>query len=615
MQKEWSVFISLARWVSIAFTLIVAVLPPAGVFYAGYTRLEAELLGELELKGSFVREIINLDPEYWTFNDIRISEILSRTKKRDQFHCLSVTETSGSVVAQYPETEPVFVWPVLMVEKSLDDYAHEVGKLSITHSLKFVYLKAILTAALSSVLALILFWFLKVLPLRLMKESLNEIAYLATHDSLTGLANRTQFDDRLTSTLEKSRARKSPVAVFTLDLDRFKDVNDTLGHAAGDHLLIEVANRLKANIPKSDLPARIGGDEFVVLVQRPVDETALIERAKHLIEEISKPYLVSGQVASIGASIGISVAREPEEFDPIRIMRGADLALYRAKNEGRGICRMFREEMEFQQKQTRSVECALRSALTDDRFQLYYQPQFDAKSRRLVGAEALLRFDDTFLTNIGTQQCISIAESTDLIIPVSKWVLETACRHATLLDQLQIAVNVSPNLFRWQGLTDFVQERLTAYKLDGSRLEFEITEKVLIDDVDTAVQTLCDLQRLGVGIAMDDFGTGYSSLGYLRQFPFDKIKIDRAFIKDIGASREADAIVKAIIAMSDALGMKIVAEGVETEQQLQLIQREGNVDVQGYYFGRPMLFGQILQVMANDQTSDEVEKWAASAVS
>jgi EAL domain-containing protein (putative c-di-GMP-specific phosphodiesterase class I) len=324
---------------------------------------------------------------------------------------------------------------------------------------------------------------------------------------------------------------------------------------------------------------------------------------------------LSGKTATVGVSIGIAVAREPKDYDAVRLMRASDLALYSAKNEGRGVCRMFQGAMELELNQTRAVEHALRAALNEDRLRLYYQPQFDARTKRLVGAEALLRFDDPFLTKMGTQKCISIAETSDLIIPISKWVMETACRHATLLAPLQIAINLSPNLFRWHELTGFVHERLTSYGLDGSRLEFEITEKTLIDDADMAVQMLCDLRKLGVGIAMDDFGTGYSSLGYLRQFPFDKIKIDRTFIKDMGTSRDADAIVKAIIAMSDALGMRIVAEGVETEQQLQAIQREGNVDVQGYYLGRPMMFGQILEVLANDKTADEVQLWAVGDAS
>jgi diguanylate cyclase (GGDEF)-like protein len=413
--------------------------------------------------------------------------------------------------------------------------------------------------------------------------------HLALHDALTDLPNRVLLAERLNQALVHARRHGDAPAVLCLDLDRFKEVNDALGHPMGDLLLREVAARLRACTRETDTVARLGGDEFAVVqvgASQPAEAEALCRR---LLEVLGAPCRLDGHEVVVGASVGVALA--PVDGDePATLLRHADIALYRAKGEGRGTFRFFEEGMNRELQARRALERDLRRALDEGRFELHYQPQVELGSGRTVGVEALLRWRHPERGSVPPNDFIPLAEETGLIVPIGAWVLRTACAQALAWPGLRVAVNLSAAQFRQPGLAETVAQALRETGLEPDRLELEITEGVLLEDTVAAVTTLHALRGLGVRIAMDDFGTGYSSLSYLRRFPFDKIKIDKSFVADLDGGRSADAaaIVRAVVSLGSSLGMTTTAEGIEAEAQAELLRAEGCDEVQGYHFGRPM---------------------------
>jgi diguanylate cyclase (GGDEF)-like protein len=439
------------------------------------------------------------------------------------------------------------------------------------------------------------------------REAEARIRHMAHHDALTDLPNRVFFRDRLAQALARARREGEAVAVLCLDLDRFKEVNDTLGHAAGDQLLEAVADRLRADVREADTIARLGGDEFAVVQTALTQPGGADALSRRIVEALSRPFDLGGNVlASVGASVGVALYPADGE-DPDRLLRRADLALYRAKADGRGTHRFFEEQMDAQLRARAALERDLRGALAEERFELNYQPQVDLATGRLAGAEALLRWRHPERGMVPPAEFIPLAEETGLIVPIGEWVLATACREACGWPApLRVAVNLSPVQFRQPGLAELVVRTLRCTGLDPTRLELEITEGVLLRDTDATVGALEALRALGVRIAMDDFGTGYSSLSYLRRFPFDKIKIDRSFVADLGRSGDAAEIVRAVIHLGRGLGMRANAEGVETAEQATLLRVAGCGEGQGYYFGRPVPAHEFAALVADGSTRDAV---------
>jgi len=414
-----------------------------------------------------------------------------------------------------------------------------------------------------------------------------ELRRLARHDALTGLANRQLLIEHLAQQLPRTR-RGEAVAVLCLDLDRFKAVNDTLGHAAGDALLREVAARLRACVRGSDVVARLGGDEFVLVQLGAPQPSAANALARRVIEVLGQPFDLDGQRAHIGTTVGIAVAPFDSE-EPEVLLRGADLALYHAKATARGTVRFFEPEMDEQARRRRGLEADLRRALQAGELRLHYQPQVSVEPMHVTGLEALLRWQHPRRGMVSPADFVPLAEETGLIVPIGRWVLHEACRQATTWPpHTRVAVNVSAAQFRGTRLLQDVSDALEASGLAADRLEVEITESVMIDDTRQALETLRELRQLGVRIAMDDFGTGYSSLSYLRSFPFDRIKIDRSFVRDMEANPDALSIVRAVAGLGRSLGMATTVEGVETEGQLQAVRREGCAEAQGFLFSRPL---------------------------
>ncbi len=420
------------------------------------------------------------------------------------------------------------------------------------------------------------------------------IAHMARHDALTDLPNRVLLRERLEHELKRVK-RGECLAVLCLDLDQFKGINDTLVHPIGDELLKLVADRLRGCTREPDTVARLGGDEFAIIMTQMQEPTDAASLSKRIRESIIKPYQIEGHQIVTDISIGISVAPfDAEEADPL--LRNADMALYGAKADGRGTFRFFEPDMNVRMKTRRELEMDLRKALVGKEFELHYQPLVNLQSNDVNAFEALLRWNHPKRGLVSPADFIPVAEETGLIIPLGEWVLKAACYEAVdWPDHIKVAVNLSPAQLNNRNLLNVVIGALAESGMPARRLQLEITETVLLQNTFATLATLHELRKLGVQIALDDFGTGYSSLSYLRSFPFDKIKIDQSFIQDLSNGAEPLAIVQAVANLAKCLNMTSTAEGVETQQQMDLLQSMGCTEMQGYLFSRARPASEIRQ--------------------
>ena len=431
-------------------------------------------------------------------------------------------------------------------------------------------------------------------------NALSTIQDMATHDSLTGLPNRASLSDTLQHALTKAQRSKQGLAVFFIDLDNFKSINDTLGHPTGDQLLREVARRVRASIRESDLVARLGGDEFVVMVDSVSDRPGLQLLAGKILAAIGELTMLEGHEVKVTASIGIAVYPD-DGVDVSALLANADMAMYRAKALGRNRTSEYSADLGENAVERFEIEKGMRHALENNEFQLYYQPKIDFQSGRMEGVEALIRWNHPTLGVLAPDRFIPIAESTNFIIPLGKWVIEQACRQSRAwqqakLPRFSIAVNLSSNQLADPSLVGQVADALRVSGVDPSLIELEITETAVMKNLDEAIIRLHALRKLGVRLSIDDFGTGYSSLSYLKQMPVDILKVDRSFVKDLPHNRDDLAITRAVIAMAHGLSMKVVAEGVEGKEQFDSLRDEGCDEFQGW-FCRPAMQSKDLEVL------------------
>lgn len=417
----------------------------------------------------------------------------------------------------------------------------------------------------------------------------NRVVHMAHHDALTDMPNRLLFWESVTQALRALDSQSPPFAVLYLDIDRFKEVNDTLGHPVGDALLRRVGERLTGTVSSQDMVARLGGDEFAVFHRRSdASYDGVRGLAEQLIAAVGKPYMIDGNEIVVSTSIGIAVAPSVGG-NTEQLMKNADLALYRAKAEGPAAFRFFSPEMEEALQNRRNLENDLRHGIALGQFELYYQPLICLKTGRIVSGEALMRWRHPERGLISPGEFIPLAEDTGFIGVLGEWALQRACQDALdWPDSVRLSVNLSPVQFREVRLVDMVKAVLATSELDPQRLELEITESVLLENNAANIDALHRLRALGLTIALDDFGTGYSSLSYLQRFPFDKIKIDQSFVRDLGDRSDSFAIVQSIATLGHNLNMLTTAEGVETKEQLDIIARAGCSEAQGYYFSAPV---------------------------
>jgi diguanylate cyclase (GGDEF)-like protein len=434
------------------------------------------------------------------------------------------------------------------------------------------------------------------------------IEHLAYHDALTGLPNRSMFSKLLTERISEARRYDRKLAVAFLDLDRFKQINDTLGHEAGDQLLKEVATRLKGCVRDSDTIARLGGDEFVVLLPELGDDKYAATVAEKVLSVIARPFTLIGHEFRVTASIGISTY-PGDGLDEQSLTKNADIAMYQAKAEGKNNFQFYSEKLNANSLERLTLESSLRHALERNEFRLHYQAKWDIASGRITGMEALLRWEHRDVGTVAPMRFIPIAEETGLIVPIGRWVLKTACLQSVAwqrqgLPRLSIAVNLTARQFTDEHLLQDVSSILKATGMDPRLLELEVHESLLIQDVEKTLRILAGLKALGIKIAVDDFGTGYSSLATLQRFPLDTIKIDRSFIRNVVGNPADTGLADAIIAMGKNLSLTVVAQGVETREQADFLRTHACDELQGFYFKRPLPADQFAQLLLAQATED-----------
>ncbi|BCG65137.1 MAG: diguanylate cyclase [Methyloprofundus sp.] len=443
------------------------------------------------------------------------------------------------------------------------------------------------------------------------QKAYEKLHYLANYDQLTQLPNRNLFNERLAYAYKLAKRNKTQFSLLLIDLDRFKQVNDSLGHHIGDLLLEQVGVRLSACLRGVDTIARLGGDEFTVILTEITKKQDAAIVAEKILESLGEPFNVNGQTIHIGASIGI--ASYPEDGEDFSCMlKNADLAMYEVKEKGKNAYAFFSAGLTIYVKQRMELDKDLRHALINEELYLQYQPIIDLSNNAICGVEALLRWHHPKYSNVATEEIISIAEDSDLILELGEWVLTSACRQFSEwrqqgLDNLHIAINMSTRQFCYKADSNgMVAKLIQQFQIPADALQLEITESLMLEDSEFTVDVLQKLKQLGLAFSVDDFGTGYSSLGYLRRFPIDILKIDKSFIQDLPLDSGSDALVKAIIAMAQCLNLRVIAEGVETQQQLEFLQRHGCDMVQGYYFSRPVSAAKFELLMAQQQKLSSV---------
>ena len=586
--------------------LAIALAFPATYLLSANNRLMGVIEVRAQIYGERVTDTASQNPELWNafFGDAKLDLTGLGIAAADDVQAAGYTPErrrvfagNGHLLLDVAPPQPL-AWPTVSWRTPVLQNSNRLGDVEIARSLRPELLNTLAIAIGSFTLGLLLLILLRVIPLRLMREALDRVAYLSAHDQLTGLPNRVVLAGRLEMALSAARRSGVQVATLCLDLDHFKEVNDTLGHPIGDLLLQAAAERMTSCVRGEDIVARLGGDEFAIVQVASEHPPNIIALAARLIDVVGAPYNLNGHQVVVGTSIGIAIA--PADGDkPDILMKNADLALYRAKADGGGIYRFFEREMDARMEARRVLELDLRKAIVNGEFELYYQPISNVKSGQITGCEALIRWHHPARGMVQPMEFISIAEETGLIVPLGEWVLRRACAEAVHWPKhVTVAVNVSPAQFKSRNLVPTVVSALATSGLLPGRLELEITELVLMQENEGAIAVLHQFHDLGVKVAMDDFGTGYSSLGYLRSFPFDKIKIDQSFIRDLPHKEDSVAIVRAVVGLSSSLGITTTAEGVETREQLASLTKEGCNEFQGFLVSQPRSAAEVARIIA-----------------
>ncbi|ONG56487.1 hypothetical protein BKE38_05855 [Pseudoroseomonas deserti] len=584
LNRHVTPLITLISLLAAAAALALAIVPPASYFLAGLSHAQGALEGRT---GRLALEISRLSWRLYEPGGLQGLQLaLGSPEIEGGLEQRRILTPDGRVLVRSGPPEAL-QGPLLTRRALVYGDAQAMAEVEVTRSIRGLVQETVLIGLLCGGLGLICWLLLRLLPVRLLDQALSRAAYLAAHDTLTGLSNRAAFQEKLAEELLRANRDGGGVALLCLDLDRFKEVNDTLGHGAGDALLRETARRLGQGLRANDSLARLGGDEFAIIQTSAPQPEGAASLAERLLGLLAPPYDLNGTQLTLGVSIGIALSKAGQT--PAELIHDADVATVQAKQDSRGSFHFFAPEMNARLQERRALEQDLRRAVAREQFRVDYQPLMDLRSGRIAGAEALLRWHRPGHGPVPPDIFIAIAEETGLILPLGAWVLTAACHQAARWPApLVVAVNVSPIQFRHGDFCDTVEAVLRASGLAPERLELEITESLLLQDTEAVLATLARLRALGVRIAMDDFGAGHTSLAYLRRFAFDKIKIDRSFVQGMEEDANALAIIRSVVQLSRTLNIRANAEGVETPEQAEILRQEGYAEAQGYHFGRPV---------------------------
>ncbi len=588
--RRWTAA-SVLQWVVWGAVLLLALALPASQFAFALQFHRGSLAADATSRAYVVGQRVAANPQLWTFEVARLHEGLVQdllAESREDHRVIrgpdGATLTDNARPAELP-------WPMLVHREPLHDNGRVVGQVELHRSLRADLQRATVTGIVCLTIGVALAWVLARLPLARLHSVERELEHKAYHDNLTGLYNRDAFRRLLAEAVALARRDKLKLAVLFIDLDRFKSINDSFGHDAGDEALQGVAERLSASVRADDVVARLSGDEFAILIEAPQGGASVL--AEKVLERFKAPFSVGGRQWHLGCSIG--VAEFPGNGDdPDRLLACADTAMLHAKASGRNASRVYHDAMEESVMRRMQIEEDLRGALERREFVLYYQPLLDLSSGRLKGCEALLRWQHPQRGLVPPGDFIATLEEMGMIHAVGKWVLEEACGQmrrwldaGAALDV--VAVNVSPLQFaRRSDFVDHVRQALVTAGLAPARLQLELTEGTLMANSDQSLTVLSELRALGVTLAIDDFGTGYSSLAYLRSFPVSVLKVDRSFVRDMLTEPRNANLVRAVVQMAHSMGLSVTAEGIETEAQCEALRALGTDTGQGYGLGRPM---------------------------
>ncbi len=619
MSSERSSSSQIERYLSISPILIALVIGlgiPAGYVIMQYEHDRAAIEVMSRIHGSMVIDAINKNPDMWQFEEHKLNglvenrvaeseaaELLPRNQNR-----FSIVTLDGEILAENTDQPPPF--PVIEHKTPLFDATKHVGFFRVEGSMREVLITTSFLTLVTGLLGLYVAFSLRTLPLRALRNSYAKLLHLAHHDSLTGLPNRKFLQEKLELAIRHSTSHKPSALLLFIDLDNFKDVNDSLGHASGDELLKTLSHRMLSSIRASDTLARLGGDEFIILVEDYPDDTESVKTLVNKIRSvIAQPIALSGKMLKVTSSIG--VARYPEDGSTVGdLLRSADVAMYDAKKNGRDAFSLYTRDLSDFIHERLELNEGIARALKEGEFRLVYQPQVDQKTKQTVGVEALIRWQHPTQGNIPPDKFIPRAEDSGAIVELGRWVLNEACRQNRQWQleghpPITVSVNVSAKQFSHDSFLETVELALMESGLESRFLELEITESLIMTDAAQAFTVMQKLQKLGIKLAIDDFGTGYSSLSYLKKFPVSTLKIDKSFIDGISSDQDDESITRVIIALGHQLNMRVVAEGVETIEQSAFLDQSLCDVSQGYYFFRPMPPENIFQVSSEPSKATE----------
>lgn len=606
MKATKHIDLKLLRYLSfspIIVALLVCVGGPALYFSLHYQYQHAEIEAISRIHASWVNEAINKNPTMWQFEEHKLRAMVEDRVHVDHEHGpsqRSIVLNDGSVLASNGGSLPA---PLIQFDTALYDASNKVGVFRVTSSLYELLMHTLWVTLACVILALCIVYSLRTIPLRAIRKSYEQLSYLANNDTLTGLANRHCFMAQLELSIAQAQRSNTSLLLMYLDLDNFKHVNDSLGHHAGDTLLSTLGARLRAMTRRSDIAGRIGGDEFVLcFTQLDGDIKHINKLASAVRDKLIEPVDIAQRPLLITSSIGL--AKFPEDGKTAAaLLRAADTAMYDSKTSGKNDFRFYSEELSQQLQERLRIIADLPEAIANRALTLAFQPLVSASSGEMVGVEALVRWNHPKLGNIRPDRLINIAEETGDIIALGQWVLGEACRQNRAWQDaghpaINMAVNVSAVQFTHPGFLNHIDEALQASGMAPEYLELEITESLIMADFDTAYEVMNAIQQRGIALSIDDFGTGYSSLNHLKRFPVSKLKIDRSFIIDLVESGEDQLITKIIIMLGKELNMQVVAEGVETEEQVAFLRSNACDIFQGFYFSRPVSAQEIFALPA-----------------